>query len=337
MLSSIQNHMMTPAFGQNFALYAESDESFANIPFEIFMLIFNFTDLTTLYTLKCTTHSFKHLIIDSLSTKKISHLFTSPFIVPVFLYGNLSTIMDINNSLRNSHFENRNFIQLMSEHGQIKALKMFLEDPAVYLPYFKVKAVRENHEQGYLRIAKYIIDYSNMASKYGANRAIKELRQPNHLEHINRVAKDRHNVYLEGDDNVTIKLASFYGDVEVVKIILEDENVDPAMNDNVAIKCAIEQGHEEVVRLLLEDSRVDLSPNDKVIIRARENGHTKIAQLLDTRTNSIKWKLKLIIPKCLSIIKNCSEPIISLVEDGYEFINRLIRSYMRKLAIYFIG
>ena len=45
--------------------------------------------------------------------------------------------------------------------------------------------------------------------------------------------------------------------IETVKKLLKDSEVDPADNDNYAIRCASEYGYIEIVKLLLADKRVD--------------------------------------------------------------------------------
>lgn len=42
----------------------------------------------------------------------------------------------------------------------------------------------------------------------------------------------------------------------MVKLLLQDERVDPSDVENLAIKEATENGHKEVVKLLLQDKRV---------------------------------------------------------------------------------
>ena len=46
------------------------------------------------------------------------------------------------------------------------------------------------------------------------------------------------------------------GYIEIVKILLQDNRVDPSDRNNYAIQCAMENGHIEIVKLLLKDKRV---------------------------------------------------------------------------------
>jgi len=70
-------------------------------------------------------------------------------------------------------------------------------------------------------------------------------------------------------------------DVNQVKVLLNDERVDPSADDNYAIRYAAENGRSEVVRLLLQDGRVDPSADDNYAIRnAARNSNTEVVRLL---------------------------------------------------------
>ena len=66
-------------------------------------------------------------------------------------------------------------------------------------------------------------------------------------------------------NNWAIRLASYYGHLEVVKVLLADPRVDPSVWNNYAIRLASENGHLEVVKELLKNKRVreKLSPKLK--------------------------------------------------------------------------
>jgi ankyrin repeat protein len=82
-------------------------------------------------------------------------------------------------------------------------------------------------------------------------------------------------------DNQAIHLASEWGHVEVVKLLLKDERVDPGADDNYAIRWASLNGHVEVVRLLLREEKVDPSSRDNQAIEwASWGGHIEVVKLL---------------------------------------------------------
>src|SRR5690349_9739066 len=72
--------------------------------------------------------------------------------------------------------------------------------------------------------------------------------------------------------NSAIRLASRYGHLEIVKLLMSDSRVDPSAENNEglcyhlnlinsAIRLASRYGHLEIVKLLLSDNRVDPSAN----------------------------------------------------------------------------
>jgi hypothetical protein len=85
--------------------------------------------------------------------------------------------------------------------------------------------------------------------------------------------------------NLTMRHAVEDGDVEVVKLLLNDERVDPGANDNYLIKYACTKTEQdntlEIVRLLLNDSRVDPSADENfAILFAIYKGSIEIVKLL---------------------------------------------------------
>ena len=83
------------------------------------------------------------------------------------------------------------------------------------------------------------------------------------------------------DNNFAIRDASSNGHVEIVKLLLEDTRTDPSCANNEAIRYASDMGHVEVVKLLLTDPRVDPSvDNNGPIRRASKNGYVEIVELL---------------------------------------------------------
>jgi hypothetical protein len=51
-------------------------------------------------------------------------------------------------------------------------------------------------------------------------------------------------------------MASNYDFLEIVKLLLQDNRVDPSDFNNYAIKAAIENENLKIIELLLQDSRV---------------------------------------------------------------------------------
>ena len=58
-------------------------------------------------------------------------------------------------------------------------------------------------------------------------------------------------------DNLAVRWAAQNGHCDVLKLLLNDVRVDPAVADNWAIFSAASKGYCDVVELLLSDERVD--------------------------------------------------------------------------------
>ena len=85
-------------------------------------------------------------------------------------------------------------------------------------------------------------------------------------------------------DNNAIKTAAERGNVDIVDYLLLDTRTDPGVDNNYPLEIAAQNGHYEVVDLLLKDKRVSL--RDRVHIRsiaddARANGDYDVADLID--------------------------------------------------------
>ncbi|KAJ3268087.1 hypothetical protein HDV01_003484 [Terramyces sp. JEL0728] len=89
------------------------------------------------------------------------------------------------------------------------------------------------------------------------------------------------SVDLTFDDNVFIRLASFYGHTNIVQYLLNDERVDPASGQNESLKNACKYGYIEIAKLLIQDDRVDLLAVHNIALElAISNGHQELAVFL---------------------------------------------------------
>ncbi|KAJ3102690.1 hypothetical protein HK100_004327 [Physocladia obscura] len=90
------------------------------------------------------------------------------------------------------------------------------------------------------------------------------------------------------DYDFAIREASARGHTEIVKLLLADSRVNPTVNDNTAIKYASGNGQVGVVKLLLTDPRVNPAANDnEAFKKASYMGHSEVVKLLlaDNRVN----------------------------------------------------
>ena len=53
-------------------------------------------------------------------------------------------------------------------------------------------------------------------------------------------------------NNWALQLASYYGKVEIVRLLLEDPRVDPSAENNQATRWAKQNGYTEIVQLFIE-------------------------------------------------------------------------------------
>lgn len=80
------------------------------------------------------------------------------------------------------------------------------------------------------------------------------------------------------ENNFAIKLASLYGKVSLVKILMKHPKTNPSCENNSPIILASENGYLEVVRELLKDRRVNPADFDNEAIKqARFNHHPRVA------------------------------------------------------------
>lgn len=94
------------------------------------------------------------------------------------------------------------------------------------------------------------------------------------------------------EDNLAIRLASYYGHAEMVRSLLRGDllycDVDPTAKDNEALRKACYYGHIEVVKILLshgtDDARAcQVNPsasNNQAIRWASSRGHKEVVELL---------------------------------------------------------
>jgi len=102
----------------------------------------------------------------------------------------------------------------------------------------------------------------------------------NHINIVKLLLSDN-RVNPNGCGITPICWASEHGHLEIVKYLLQDPRVDPSINGNYAIEVASTYGHEKVLNLLLADHRVDPSDRNNIAIRwAFNHGRMEIVKIL---------------------------------------------------------
>jgi ankyrin repeat protein len=114
-----------------------------------------------------------------------------------------------------------------------------------------------------------------------------------------------------------VKIASSNGYYDVMKLLLSDSRVSPAIDNNYPIRYASHNGHTKIVKLLLKDYRNRTNPaaDDNYAIRvASEFGHTDIVKLL--------LKVNMVDPSV-----NNNYPIRIATDKNYISIIKLLLSH----------
>jgi len=131
------------------------------------------------------------------------------------------------------------------------------------------------------------------------------------------------------DGNVIIN-AAVYNKIEMLKFLLQDSRVDPALDDNKAIRLAAQLGHTEIVKVLLKDSRVEpAAKNNYAICKATKYGHTKVVNLLlkDPRIDARHSRKRSVDP---TIGKSYDRWITSnrIIYHSYPLLKAVKRNYL---------
>jgi ankyrin repeat protein len=107
---------------------------------------------------------------------------------------------------------------------------------------------------------------------------IKSIKYNKSIENIKLLLQDK-RLDISKDEDRTITYSAQLGRIEIVKLLLIDDRVDP--NRGWTLQSTVENGHTEIVELLLKDGRADPSnKNNNAIISACYNNHLDIIKML---------------------------------------------------------
>lgn len=184
-------------------------------------------------------------------------------------------------------------------NGHIDIVRRLLEDPRVLPNYFSMDF--------HIRAFNYQV---NLRNDYLGSKTINPITLAAKLGHIDiiKILLEDPRVDPAIAYNMPCKVASDYGHVAIVDILLKDPRVDPSDNGNIAIIIAASKGHIEVVERLLEDPRVDPSDCNNQAIRSVYN-HIMMED--DSSSGDLYEQLRLFDPSSTISIP---EP----EEDSYE-------------------
>lgn len=94
-----------------------------------------------------------------------------------------------------------------------------------------------------------------------------------------------------------LSIACEYNQIEVVKLLLQDQRIKPHWHSNAPIQIASQHGNLEIVRLLLQHPRVDPSDDKNLAIKiAHDRNHLQIVLLLlqDSRVKPFRFMCDII-------------------------------------------
>jgi len=85
------------------------------------------------------------------------------------------------------------------------------------------------------------------------------------------------------DDQSAFNIACDYGNIEIVKLLLNDKRIDPS--DLTGFMWALESNHYNIMELLLKDDRVDpsINDNDAIIYSSNTRNYKSVKILLNDK------------------------------------------------------
>lgn len=142
---------------------------------------------------------------------------------------------------------------------------------------------------------KYLYTYNESIKNYLKPKSEEEINTAlNNLSPSQKILKgSEHNLlwlvkqgFEEGGDpsienSFALPHAVSNNNIEIVKLLLNDERTDPSKTANFAVRIAAGEGFTEIFKLLMEDDRVNPSDwNCDAIVKAARNKHYDIVKIL---------------------------------------------------------
>lgn len=116
--------------------------------------------------------------------------------------------------------------------------------------------------------------------------------------------------------NYPIQIAAKNGDIEIVKYLMADPRVNPGDDNNYALNWAVDYNKLEVVKLLLTDPRVDATMNDnKALSEAFRQKHMEIFEVLIPHSDLTKVTDKNILELVKKVVPQLPQNIWDAFTD----------------------
>jgi hypothetical protein len=158
--------------------------------------------------------------------------------------------------------ENNRLIRMLCELNKVEDVKKLLKDPRVDPSASNNEAIRNACYLGHLEIVKLLLKDPRVDPSAYNNEAIRNACKNGHLEIVKLLLVDpRVDPSVSAD--ISSRLSMENGHIDVVKILLEH----PKVNPNNLILTAVEKGSVEMVKLLLSKENIDPSFNNNICLK----------------------------------------------------------------------
>lgn len=135
------------------------------------------------------------------------------------------------------------------------------------------------------------IDFHNSSIKDINKEKVMEKIEENDIDYIKTLCTNDYDFSFS--NNLPIRIASSLGLLEIVKLLLKQDSVNPASFDNFSIRRSVINNHIEVFRLLKSDKRVELfGYQDEILKDACKNGSLEIVKEIILELKKQKEKVK---------------------------------------------
>ena len=138
------------------------------------------------------------------------------------------------------------------KNGHLEIVKLLLKDPRVDPSAYSNEAIRNACKNGNLEIVKLLLKDPRVDPSDTADIASRLACSNNHIDVV-KILLEHPKV----NPNNLILSAVEKGSVEMVKLLLSKENIDPSYNNNLALKQAVRYDYSDILILLLRDRRID--------------------------------------------------------------------------------
>ena len=168
--------------------------------------------------------------------------------------------------------KNPRSLMVASSKGNINIVKLLLKHGKFNpMDYGKIGNMNTNSVllaslNGHLDVVKLLFD-KNLVDPSIYNKVLENAIDGCHTNMVNMLLDD-YNVDPAGNNNYAIIIASVKNCLSIVKLLLKCNNVDPSVHDNEPIKIASIFRYIDIVKLLLQDPRVDPSVDNNKLLKS---------------------------------------------------------------------